>query len=952
MRRTTRNPAPAIPNDPLEHDRIQLEHNLRHSEAAIHLSSATSNSELDDEQDDDDDDIESLEYPRRNSDVHELPSFDRRVRDYLADEDAPGHGWSYRTGDDYEEGINPYGGESLSTLAHHASAVTLSAGLGGGRAAAARRDTSISGAEYDPDRPLHEIIAGVTSKLSVFDGPSKRQTLENITNDPYVVEDTAELDQILETGSQAHLQRSIRAGSPITSGSSSHSSSSHHQQQQPSTGRPKLSDALRNVALSPKRPRSPHALPLSSSPKQPATSTLFRNGGGGAQRPSMAHVATPSPATTTARRNSVLSAKQAPAPQVQQPDVVLHPPTPSATSAASSKGSKFTRMANGLAKEIEYEKGQLKSSHSNKRAEGNARSVSMPVKKPEGSALKFPAPATVKDRSRIQLPDVTGITNAIESPAKAAAEYYAYRTEGKLRETETRLLHTLNTVQKRIQQLEEENGISRRRVRELEMELEDCKREVARERTRLIQQEEQVKQAAYRAAKGKARARDLSEDSAQYHERYKEIVEEKKALEALIASLRTHLARLTAELHAHREQVTEIRGLREIDVATLRAKSTEVNRLKNEVERLGGEVEVLRNVIEEGLRERRAAKELSRQSSVDHADEFVPDEEEEEEVETETEDPGLSYASIGGRNRTMRTDRATEGSENIHSGSGRAARFMDSIEYERISAEISERRSNHSGSVDLSQFSRTRSPVQQSPSPKSRRRRGVVVEEYDESGVDMSMMAPDPISDPEEEEEEEEAFGHAGPSSTRHPHSTRRSAQAEEPFPKIRGKRLERLFFAAPEHDSRTCSTCNRKGRRGGLEEHPWPNRRTASRLTRHGSVEDEGFAEGSDTASRGGKRRERSLQDINEVPVIAKQEGLPPQTIVARIIRELEDDFTHYKSIYVELADQYKEMDAASNVAQRNTLAKHLREVVDVLEAKGDQIAALYDQLSFKRTR
>lgn len=93
-----------------------------------------------------------------------------------------------------------------------------------------------------------------------------------------------------------------------------------------------------------------------------------------------------------------------------------------------------------------------------------------------------------------------------------------------------RLLKTLNTVQKKIQQLEEENGISRRRVRELEMELEDCKREVARERTRLIEQEEMLKQqqANLRAAKGKARARDLSADTSQLHERYKEVVEEKK----------------------------------------------------------------------------------------------------------------------------------------------------------------------------------------------------------------------------------------------------------------------------------------------------------------------------------------------------------------------------------------------------------------------------------------
>lgn len=89
----------------------------------------------------------------------------------------------------------------------------------------------------------------------------------------------------------------------------------------------------------------------------------------------------------------------------------------------------------------------------------------------------------------------------------------------------------MNNVQKKLQQLEEENGISRRRVRELEMELEDCKREVARERTRLIEQEEFLKQqqANLRAAKGKARARDRDlDDSTQLHERYKEAVEEKK----------------------------------------------------------------------------------------------------------------------------------------------------------------------------------------------------------------------------------------------------------------------------------------------------------------------------------------------------------------------------------------------------------------------------------------
>jgi hypothetical protein len=39
--------------------------------------------------------------------------------------------------------------------------------------------------------------------------------------------------------------------------------------------------------------------------------------------------------------------------------------------------------------------------------------------------------------------------------------------------------------------------------------------------------------------------------------------------------------------------------------------------------------------------------------------------------------------------------------------------------------------------------------------------------------------------------------------------------------------------------------------------------------------------------------------------------------------------------SIYMELAEQYALMDAASNVPKRNVLAQHLREVIDCLERK-----------------
>jgi hypothetical protein len=63
---------------------------------------------------------------------------------------------SYRTVDeDDNNGVNPYPGESLSTAAHHPSAVTLNVGLG-----PRRGDDTRSGAEFNPERLLQNIMAG------------------------------------------------------------------------------------------------------------------------------------------------------------------------------------------------------------------------------------------------------------------------------------------------------------------------------------------------------------------------------------------------------------------------------------------------------------------------------------------------------------------------------------------------------------------------------------------------------------------------------------------------------------------------------------------------------------------------------------------------------------------------------------------------------------------------
>jgi hypothetical protein len=82
-----------------------------------------------------------------------------------------------------------------------------------------------------------------------------------------------------------------------------------------------------------------------------------------------------------------------------------------------------------------------------------------------------------------------------------------------------RLVGALNAVQTQLAQIEAENTISRRRVRELELELEECKADVARERTRVLEREDTLLRQRERVARQEADAGDR---------RYQQVVEEKK----------------------------------------------------------------------------------------------------------------------------------------------------------------------------------------------------------------------------------------------------------------------------------------------------------------------------------------------------------------------------------------------------------------------------------------
>lgn len=252
-----------------------------------------------------------------------------------------------------------------------------------------------------------------------------------------MVDDTAELDRVLQSGhsaAAASLAARLRPTIESSSGSDSDSSSR--------SNRSKLSDALHRVSsFSPKRPRSTQSNRSQTQGAGPSTypNQRFQPSPQRSAHEAENDIPTPKPRSKRAYVRP-------------QPDVVIQPPTPSST------GSRFTKMARGLAKDIEAEQKSIWSEAVNKDRDTLAHST---VHERRGSDRNGPriarnpfsdignslgADASVKDRkgtprtSKIHLPDVTGLTSAVASPAKNGLIYYGYEGGEESKEAESTCL--------------------------------------------------------------------------------------------------------------------------------------------------------------------------------------------------------------------------------------------------------------------------------------------------------------------------------------------------------------------------------------------------------------------------------------------------------------------------------------------------------------------------------
>jgi Centrosome localisation domain of PPC89 len=381
----------------------------------------------------------------------------------------------------------------------------------------------------------------------------------------------------------------------------------------------------------------------------------------------------------------------------------------------------------------------------------------------------------------------------------------------------------------------------------------------------------------------------------------------------LITTLRSHLTRLTEELSSHHQLLLDLRCLRDSDRKSLKAKSLEIDKLRREVERLGGEVEVLRAVVEEGLRERRQVREQQPLSDGLHQDttqRLVQEAQDQDipkgepETHASTSCQGEAVASTfrcQERDRTAMIDHHDQGLWNvapvIFRGDERrhSKHTIDSGVDELMSDRSA--RGLHARSRSRAR-ARTQSPSQAGIRPSNKSNEiecaakavlaadaaNPVLPSLPPTGADLHQVVRDlpQVSVPE--------------------HSTSPQSQAangrpvSSPFPQIRGNRLERLFFSGLMRcPSCPVCTCRRRQYSAVSQRLPCLSRFKLGE-ERPPDHEDEGFVDGSGEEQhvpQGSCNKRKQNESKHKEPA-----DLPPQTVLARVVRELEDDFTHYKAL------------------------------------------------------
>ncbi|KAK9239764.1 centrosome microtubule-binding domain of Cep57-domain-containing protein [Lipomyces kononenkoae] len=508
------------------------------------------------------------------------------------------------------------------------------------------------------------------------------------------------------------------------------------------------------------------------------------------------------------------------------------------------------------------------------------------------------------DDASIRLPDITGISSLMSNgDTKMSFGKLKHKTIGSIpiSDDDRAILSALRTMQERIQQLETKNESYRTAAMSLESELRHIRKEheIAISKAKYLEQQLEQRQ----------RENIGSITPADKQKIQKALEKERKSWQEKQSILKLRIESLERELSFQNERYRRVESERGETARSLAEALEELHRIKEVNDNLKSQLGVGTQVKDfkiEKVSKKQAIQREARNLKKSKAKKTSDVDEEDTGIIVDSNDESVGLARVP-----------------------RAATKKESASRNKST-----------------RVTRKRAPKVQAPKPRnissSYRRRQNTDEESDYEEDEDDDLTSSYVSDSDDAGDAESLYSDT-PSTEKVSRSRRKSRSNGRQRP---AGAVRRSNYAA-EVQSRSIY----------IDDVPLPNinmRKAMDSISQHNPTtctvcsrrRDRKYHKGQlswRTASNAQSQPERGEQWEEENTI---RPSMPAGTAVTTVLSQLEDEFRHLKFQYQSHVDKYEHLDPAVSKRKRKALVSKLKETIEELESKADQIYALYDAL------
>ncbi|KAK9367877.1 centrosome microtubule-binding domain of Cep57-domain-containing protein [Lipomyces kononenkoae] len=509
------------------------------------------------------------------------------------------------------------------------------------------------------------------------------------------------------------------------------------------------------------------------------------------------------------------------------------------------------------------------------------------------------------DDASIRLPDITGISSLVSNGnTQMSFGKLKHKTIGSIpiSDDDQAILSALRTMQERIQQLEVKNETYRTAVMSLESELQHIRKEHESATSKATYLQQQLEQ--------RQRENVGSITPADKQKIQKALEKERKSWQEKQSILKLRIESLERELSFQNERYRRVEDERSNTARSLAETLEELNRIKDTNNNLKSQLGMgtqVKDLKLEKLPRKQAIKREARSLKKSNA---------KKTSDIDEEDIGITVDSDD-----------------------------ESVALERLPKAAAKK--VYASRKKSTRATRKRPPTLQPPKPRqtysSYRRRRTVEEESDYEDDEDDDLTSSYVSDSDDAGDVESLYSDTPSVAEQDSRSRRkyRTNGAQRPAGGIRRRnpaakvqprgvyiedlplpnmKMRKAMDSISQHNPSTCTVCSRRRyRKYHKDELSWQ------------------------TASNTQSQPERGEQWEEENTV---RPSMPPETAVTTVLSQLEDEFRHLKFQYQSHVDKYEQLDPAVSKRKRKALVTRLKEIIEELESKADQIYALYDVL------